>query len=105
MTSDNRHLTGRVNKRQVEQLERISREEKTDRSSVLRRILDLGLDEYNRRKAVESYRRGKVSIGRASELAGVSMSEFYKILEDEDVPIRIDIKAIEQSLESDFGEK
>ncbi|MHB1868711.1 MAG: UPF0175 family protein [Nitrososphaerales archaeon] len=105
MATEKRHLSGRVNKRQIEQLEKISREEKSDRSSVLRKLLDLGLNEYNREKAVEQYRKGKISIGRAAEIAGVSISEFYKILEIEDVPVRIDIKAIEESLESDFGKK
>jgi len=103
MHSENKHLTGRVNKHQIDQLERISREEKIDRSAVLRKVLDIGLGEYNKRKAVEEYRKGKVSVGKAAELAGISIAEFYKILEDEDVPIRIDIKGTEESLESDFG--
>jgi predicted HTH domain antitoxin len=103
--SENRHLTGRVSKSHIEKLERISKEEKIDRSSVLRKVLDIGLDEYDRRKAVEEYRRGKLSVGKAAELAGISIAEFYKILENEDIPIRIDIKGIKLSLESDFGKK
>ena len=102
MHSENKHLTGRVNKRQFEQLEKISKEEKTDRSSVLRKVLDLGLDEYNRQKAIEAYRKGKASVGRAAELAGVSIAEFYKILEEENMPVRIDMKGIDESLKSDF---
>lgn len=103
MASENVHLTGRVSRRQIKQLERISKEEKTDRSSALRKVLDLGLDEYNRQNALESYRRGKASIGKASELAGVSIAEFYKILEEENIPLRIDINGIKESLEKDFG--
>ena len=82
--------------------ERISNEEKIDRSSALRKVLDIGLAEYNKRKAVEKYRNGKVSIGRAAELAGVSIAEFYKILEEENVPIRIDLAGIKQAIEEDF---
>ncbi|MHB1907812.1 MAG: UPF0175 family protein [Nitrososphaerales archaeon] len=52
---------------------------------------------------MEAYRKGKVSVGRAAELAGVSIAEFYKILEEENTPVRIDMKGIEESLESDFG--
>lgn len=103
MPSDNRHLTGRVNKHQIEELERISKEEETDRSSVLRKVLDLGLEEYNKQRAVEAYRKGRVSVGRASELAGVSIAKFYKILEDENIPIKIDVKGIKESLDADFG--
>jgi len=103
--SENKHLTGRVSKSQIDKLERISKEEKIDRSSVLRKVLDIGLDEYDRRKAVEEYRRDKLSVGKAAELAGISIAEFYKILENEDIPIRIDVKGIKLSLESDFGKK
>lgn len=99
----NKHLSGRVNKHQIEELERISKEEGTDRSSVLRKVLDLGLGEYNKQKAVELYRKGKVSVGRAAEIAQVSIAEFYKILEDEDVPLRVDVKGIKEFLEKDFG--
>jgi len=103
MPSENRHLTGRVSKSQIDQLERISKEEKTDRSSVLRKVLDLGLDEYNRRRAAEEYRKGKISVGKGAEIAGISIAEFYRILEDENIPIRIDIAGIKQSLRNDFG--
>lgn len=103
MSRENRHLTGKVSKRQIEQIEQISREENTDRSSALRKILDLAIREYKRRKAVEEYRKGRVSIDKASESAEVSIAEFYKILEDEGIPLKIDIIGVEQSLESDFG--
>ncbi len=102
MASQNKHLSGRVHKRQVDQLDRISREEKIDRSTALRKVLDIGLEQYNKQKAVEEYRKGRVSIGRAAEIAGVSIAEFYKILEDEDVPLRIDMAGIRQSVESDI---
>jgi predicted HTH domain antitoxin len=99
--SENRHLTGRVNKHQIDQLEKISQEEKIDRSSALRKVLDLGLDEYNKRKALEEYRRGRISIGKAASLAKVSTAEFYKILESENISIRIDMRGIEEGIKSD----
>ncbi len=60
------------------------------------------MEQYNKQKAVEEYRKGKVSIGRAAEIADVSIAEFYKILEDEDVSLRIDMAGIKQSVESDI---
>ena len=105
MSSENRHLTGTVTKSQIDQLERISKQEKTDRSSVLRKVLDIGLEEYNKRKAAEKYRKGKVSVGKAAEIVGTSAAEFYGILENEDIPLRVDLAGINRSLESDFGRK
>jgi metal-responsive CopG/Arc/MetJ family transcriptional regulator len=105
LSEKNTHLTGRVSKRQLEELERISKQEKIDRSSALRKVLDIGIAEYNKGKAVEEYRKGKVSIGKASELADVSIAEFYKILEEENIPIRIDLGAIRRAVEEEFPTK
>ena len=104
MPSEIKHLTGRVNRRQIEVLDKISKEEQIDRSAALRKILDIGLQEYMKRKAVENYRRGKISIGKASEEAGLSIAEFYKILSDEGVPIKIDTAAIKEALKEDLGD-
>lgn len=98
-------MTGRVHRRQIEVLDRISKEEKIDRSAALRKVLDIGLQEYMKRKAVEDYRRGKVSIGKAAEDADVSIAEFYKILGDEGVPIKVDTATIKDALKEDFGDK
>jgi len=105
MPSEIKHLTGRVNRRQIEVLDKISKEEQIDRSAALRKILDIGLQEYMKRKAVENYRREKISIGKAAEEAGVSIAEFYKILSDEGVPIKIDTTALREALKEDFGDQ
>jgi len=104
MRPESKHLTGRVDQRQIRLLEKISREEKIDRSAALRKVLDIGISEYMKRKAVEDYRKGKISIGKAAEDAEVSIAEFYKILADEGVPIRIGASALEDALRSDLGE-
>ncbi len=104
MPSEVKHLTGRVNRRQIELLDNISKEEQIDRSAALRKILDIGLKEYMKRKAVENYRIGKISLGKASEEAGVSIAEFYNILQNEDVPIKINTTTIKEALEEDFRE-
>ncbi|MGI0081675.1 MAG: UPF0175 family protein [Nitrososphaerales archaeon] len=96
-------MTGRVSRRQIEQLDRISNEEQIDRTSALRKVLDIGIKEYMKRRAVEDYRRGKISIGKAAEVAGISMAELYKVLSDEGVPIRIDTANLKESLRSDVS--
>lgn len=101
--SEVRHLTGRVLRRQIEVLDRISREEKVDRSATLRKVLDVGLREYLKMKAVENYRRGRISIGKAAEDAGVSIAEFYDVLGFEGVPIKVDVAAVKEALKEDFG--
>ena len=64
-------------------------------------MLDIGLHEYMKRKAVEDYRRGRVSIGKAAEEADVSIAEFYKVLSDEGIPVKVDITVIKDALKED----
>ena len=52
------HISGRITKDQFKILNKIAKMERTDRSSVLRKIIDLGSREYFRKKS----RRG-VSTG------------------------------------------
>ncbi len=101
-SSQTEHLTGRVPKKYVEELKKISKDEGIDRSTALRKVLDIGFKEYRREKAVERYRRGKASIGRAAEEAGVSIFEMYDILEREKIPIELDLKSMKEALRQDF---
>ena len=101
-TAQSKHLTGRVPKKQVEQLNKISREEGIDRSTALRKVLGIGLREYRKEMAVDSYRKGKISIGKAAEEAGVSVFEMYDILEAEKIPVQIDVKILKEALDHDF---
>lgn len=97
------HITGRITKDQFKTLDKIAELERIDRSSVLRRIIDLGSKEYFRKKAVEGYRMGEMSIGMAAEVARVSIWEMYEILDREEITIKIDRKAIEERFAEDFG--
>lgn len=46
--------------------------------------------------AVELYKRGKVSIGRAAEIASVSLEEFKNILSSFGVSIEVDAKGSDE---------
>ncbi len=97
------HISGRITKDQFKLLDRIAELERVDRSVVLRKMIDIGSREYFRRKAVEGYRKGEMSIGKASQVAGVSIWEMYGILDQEGITIKIDRKAIEERFAEDFG--
>ncbi|MFQ5871685.1 MAG: UPF0175 family protein [Candidatus Geothermarchaeales archaeon] len=92
------HISGRIEEHQLKLLERIAALEKTDRSSVLRRVIELGAKEYLQGKAVGLYRRGEVSAGRAAEIASISLWEFYDILGKEGVTLRVDLEALEEKV-------
>ena len=105
MHPETRNLTGRLKKHQVEALEKISREEKNERSTALRKLLDIGIGEYAKNKAIEEYRKGKMSVGRAAKEARVSIAEFFNLIADEGIAIRIDSKHLKNALKSDIASK
>ena len=75
-------LSVKVEKEKLRQLEEIAKEEQSDRSTVARRLLDVGIREWKVDKAVERFLKGRVSLWKGSDEAGLSLREFMKVLEE-----------------------
>ena len=63
-------LSVKVDSEKLKQLEEIAREEQSDRSTTARRLLDMGMKEWKVNKAVEMFRRGKLSLWRGRRHGG-----------------------------------
>jgi len=50
--------------------------------------------------AIELYREGKVSLGKAAEIAGVSKWEMMEILASKNVPIQYDVVDLERDIKT-----
>mgnify|MGYP000704592643 CR=1 FL=1 len=50
--------------------------------------------------AIELYREGKVSLGKAAEIAGVSKWEMMEILASKNVPIQYDVEDLKKDIET-----
>lgn len=80
-------------------VEELVKEEKVDRSAALRRLIDVGLKEMKRKKAVELYRSGKLTLGMAAEIAGMSVWAMAEVLRRENVPFNLDVDAVIDAVE------
>lgn len=56
------------------------KEERLDRSSVMRQFLAIGVREYKKQKAVELYKAEKVSLSKAAEIAGMNVYDMIDLL-------------------------
>jgi predicted HTH domain antitoxin len=56
------------------------KEEKLDKSSVMKQFLMIGIKEYRKQKAIQLYRDGKISLSQAKEMAGVTVYEMIDLL-------------------------
>lgn len=75
----------KVPKEIEEELEEYMKEEKVDRSVAIRKLFLERLEEWKKDYAVKMLASGKVSFGKAADIAGTDVWEFARILEEKKV--------------------
>lgn len=86
----------RMDRENYEFLDAISREERIDLSKAVRDLVTRG----RLLLAVEKYRKGEASLGKAAEVAGLPMGQMMTLLGEFGVRTRIDQEDYRQSLEN-----
>ena len=77
-------------------LSALSREERSDLSKAVRDLVTRGRVLL----AIEKYRKGEASLGKAAEVAGLPVGQMMTLLEEFGVRARIDEEDYRQSLEN-----
>jgi predicted HTH domain antitoxin len=91
-------ISVRLDEKTLRELEELAKEFKTDRSEALRRALAEGLKQAKFRRVVELLRQEKVSIGKAAELAEMSIYEMLEVIEREKIPYGYSKEDLERDL-------
>lgn len=76
----------RLSTESLREVDRLAERLKTDRSEALRRFIERGLREARIDDALDRLRKGKVSIGRAAEDAGVTLYEMLELVRKHQIP-------------------
>lgn len=76
----------RLSEESLREVDRLAERLKTDRSEALRRFIERGLREARIDDALDRLRKGKISIGRAAELAGVTLYEMLDLVRQHHIP-------------------
>jgi predicted HTH domain antitoxin len=82
----------------VKEIERISKAEQLDKSSVIRRLLAKAIAQMNLENALDAYQKGDVSLGRATEMAKVSIWTFMTRLNERKIPLNYSVEDFEDDL-------
>ena len=61
-------------------VDKLSSEETLDRSTMLRKLLNLGIADYMEKKAKEKYFEGKITISEAAKRANLTIWEMQQYL-------------------------
>lgn len=64
----------------VAALERVAREEALDRTTAVRRLLELSIRRWELDRALRAYQSGELSLGRAAEESGLTQWELLDAL-------------------------
>jgi predicted HTH domain antitoxin len=91
-------ITLRLPPETAKKLREIAKKEGKDRSTLIRELLENGVKEKSVEQAIELYRAGQVTGWKAAQLAGVSLWNFYKILEEKEVLVQYSEHDLEEDL-------
>ncbi len=80
-------------------LEFVMKQEHLDKSSAVRKIIEIGLTEWKKREALRLYSEGRLTVSASAIFAGVPLMEWLGLLKDQKLP-RIDFS--EEDIASDL---
>lgn len=91
-------LTTRLPDDLAEEIERISEEEKLDKSAVARRLLERAVREHRREQAFDRYESGEISLETLAEQADLPLRRVLSELRDRGIHFQYST----ESLREDF---
>jgi len=97
-------MTTRVPEELAKEVERIAEIEALDKSTTLKRLLVKAVQAWKVDYALKLYQEEKISIGKAAEMAGVSVWEIGDILVNRRIPIRMGRGELEEDLRAAVAE-
>lgn len=92
-------VTTRIPEKDKQILEKMQSEEGAQQSEILRRIIENGLADWRRKRALEKLEKGEVSVRRAAELAGISYVEMLDLASDKGIETGYGMEELEEDLE------
>ena len=80
-------MTIRLPQEDLKAIEEISDKQKKDKSTIVRDLVELGKIYF----AITEYKENKISIGKAAEIAGLSISEIMDLLSGLGIKSNLDL--------------
>ena len=93
-------ITLRLSPREARRVSAVQSLTDLDRTTLLRDFIDDGL----RKRVLESYREGKITVQRAADVLDISLREFLGLLEKNGLPINWDSHSVHDYMTSHYGD-
>jgi len=79
-------------------LDEIAKEERAKRSGVIRKLLHRALQEWRVDRALCLLRREEISVGKAAEIAEITVSELLELAAKHDITVGYSLEDLERDL-------
>lgn len=89
----------RIDKTELNEIDKLSKMEKKSKSSVLREIVDKGIKEKKLAVAIERFRKNEATAWKAARLAGIPLSKFMDILVRNGIDFHYGTKELKEDFE------
>ncbi len=97
-------ITTRVPEELAKEVERIAQEEALDKSTTIKRLLIRAVEAWKMDHALKLYQEGKISVGKAAEIAGVSLWEMIDNIVKRKIPLQMSREDLEEDLKAALAE-
>lgn len=81
-----------------------AKKEQVGKTVALRKILDKGLKEVKLEHALDEYKKGRVTLWKAAEIAGVSLWEMIDVVKERKIPVPYTLEDLKEDLAAVFEE-
>lgn len=96
-------VIARVPKEIKKEIEFFAKQEQTDKSSIIRKLLTFAVKQKRLEYALNEYAERKVSVGKAAELAKIPLADFMMIAAERKIPINYTKEDLERDFKAVFG--
>lgn len=97
-------ISTRVPEEIAKNLKEIEKEEKTDRATIVRKLLARAIEQWKMERALRLYREGKVTLWRAARIAGITLREMMELAAKEGIQFQYSQKDLEEDIEAALKE-
>jgi len=97
-------MSARFDDELYEEILEYAKEKGVPKSRALRELTKDGVKRWMLTKALALYREGKVTVWKASRMAGIPLSRMVEIAASEKIPVHFSTEDLERDFKSAFGE-
>jgi predicted HTH domain antitoxin len=84
----------------LQKIDTLSELTSLDRTSLIKMVLHSGLNEELKKYALEKYQDGRISIGKAAELSGISIREMIEYVKLKNINLNLSVREIQDDFEA-----